>query len=91
MLDFLFKKACPPDVPYKKPIKDIAFCTPHGTKLVYTPQPDITPYELAQLFPLFATGAAAMASLLHACDWEDYIIEHNLKRHFTEHFDYDAS
>ena len=44
-------------------------------KWQYAPQPDITPYELAMLAPVFGT-------VMVRTDIRPYIEKNNLKRHF---------
>ena len=46
-------------------------------KWSYTPQPDITPYEVALLLPLFVYP-------LWRADYQGWIDKNNLRRHFTK-------
>ena len=43
----------------------------------YTPQPDITPLEVAYLMPLFTTATWGLCV-------DEWIEKHNLSRHFTK-------
>ena len=52
------------------------------SSLKYIPQEDITPYELALLFPLFACGL--MNQRYGYYNFWGYIEKHNLMRHFEE-------
>ena len=63
-------------------VGNISFSQKDKPRLKYIPQEDITPYELALLFPLFACGL--MIQRYGFYNFWGYIEKHNLMRHFEE-------
>lgn len=50
----------------------------------YRPQPDITPYEVAMIVRLFVTATASSGKWGSSFDYEAFIVEHKLDRHFPK-------
>lgn len=66
----------------RHPVGIIYFIQKGKPRLKYIPQPDITPYEVSLLFPLFAI--ANMPNYSAYYDYWGYIESNGLMRHFEE-------
>ena len=67
---------------HRMSVGDLYFSQEGKPRLRYTPKEDITPYELARMFQLFAI--AFIPNIAHYYDYWKYIEEHNIMRHFSE-------
>lgn len=52
-----------------------------GTTYKFVPQEDITPWEVAKFLELFTYAS----STKKGCDWESFMYDNKLQRHFVEH------
>lgn len=64
-------------------VEPLVISTPEGVSHHFTPQLDITTFELALLLSLFAKLLAADRARATIPDWRGYLEEHKLTRHFT--------
>lgn len=63
-------------------LTDDPFKSPQQPAMLFEPQEDITPLEVAHVFTLLIKLVVAGQSHIPIPDWREYLQRYNLERHF---------